>query len=470
LPAALSNLLTIRGHIAIPPIIRVTRSFQLDNINNVRAAQAMDASRPFIRGAPHAWRGAAHLPVAFGIAVLTIAFCMAPARAETRRSAPAAAPSRPSFAGMARPGGGAAPHLPGNMGGAHLPGSMGGGAHLPSNIAGNRMSGGAGANVHLPSSMQSAHLPQSMQHSAIRSERPATSGEAGRTATATRGVARSGETRAGETRAGETRTGDRRAEPERDARGAEQAHRERGDERTGHAEADHRAGSERPGERRQEQARAGERAGQVAARPDARLGGGARLNTRGLEEAMRLPRAPRPFLRPDRQRDPATDRAFVRAHAADFHTRAVRDFTPRELSVWRGGRWHNEWHYGRRGWWWETNGVWYGYDEPVWPYPTEVAVLTVYDTPVVDGPDLAVEEGLPPDAPTQVADASAVSPADASATPAADQTAAAPAIPPLPPAPPGWYKCESPGGYFPGVSSCGASWELVQNAPLPGEQ
>ena len=130
----------------------------------------------------------------------------------------------------------------------------------------------------------------------------------------------------------------------------------------------------------------------------------------------------------------------------------MRDFNPHELAAWRAGVWRNEWHYGRRGWWWEADGAWYSYPEPVFPYPLEVVEPVVYDTPVVDGPDLSAQEG--------VADPAG----DAAAPPAQDAPAVAGSGAPV-----GWYRCYAPSGVYPGVQSCGMAWELVQTAPLPGE-
>ena len=209
-----------------------------------------------------------------------------------------------------------------------------------------------------------------------------------------------------------------------------------------------------------------------AARRDTRLADDVRLHTKGVSGSDVIRAQPRPFLHSDPRRDVAHDRAFVDAHARDFHTRVVADFSPAEMQRWRRGVWRNEWHYGRRGWWWETDGVWYGYPEPVWPYPAEVAVLTAYDTAVVDGPDMSSAElgadvnavpgeGQSAGAPGQAASADAGDPPGQAA-----QTA----IQPLPAAPAGWYRCERPGGYYPVVASCPASWVLVQDTPMPGEQ
>ncbi len=180
---------------------------------------------------------------------------------------------------------------------------------------------------------------------------------------------------------------------------------------------------------------------------DPRVGGHAATNTRG--EARALP-PPRPFLHAEAHRDPASDRAMVARHAADFHSHNVRDFTPRERVLWQSGSWHNEWHYGRRGWWWEADGIWYPYALPIFPYPLEVADVVVYDTPFVDGPDLTYAEGVADDA--------------------APPPAGLPDIPPLPPAPPGWYRCDTPSGYYPDLALCTVTWVRLPDPPAPGEQ
>ncbi len=189
---------------------------------------------------------------------------------------------------------------------------------------------------------------------------------------------------------------------------------------------------------------------------DPRVGGAARLHTVGLPAAGTLAHhEPSPFLHANPQRDVVHDRSFVAAHAHDFHTRSVREFSAHEFAVWRGGRWSNEWHYGRRGWWWDVDGVWYPYANPIFPYPLEVAALVAYDQPVVDGPNLEAEESVPPgQEPGAMASGNA---AGGSGTP--------PGILPLPPAPQGRYRCADPGGFYPDVGACAAPWELVQDAP-----
>jgi hypothetical protein len=420
------------------------------------------------------------------------------------RSAPAPHYSAPAGAphfggGNAGGGGGGGVHLPSNMhpgglgggeaGGVHLPSGMRGaggdtnGVHLPSNM---RAAGGGAGGAHVPSSMAAhgggaahmaagPHYGAGAQHGAASGTRYADHGNA-----ATRGDARS---------AGGAREGLRESGRESGREGARQGTQAgRHDPLAGHAATE-------VAQHHQERAL-------QATRHDVRLGGTAHLNTRGLEAGLAIHQPPRPFLRANPHRDVAADRSFVSRHEGDFHTRNVRDFSARERSLWRAGLWRNEWHYGRRGWWWEVDGVWYSYPAPIWPYPIEVTPLVVYDTPVVDGPDYSVEEGIPVVAVATAAPGPDGSPPPAGsdtsqndqnaapnggpggtasdapaggttptmgATPAADTTGG-PHISPLPAPPVGWYHCEGPQGFYPGLDACGNGWTLVQTPPLPGEQ
>ena len=123
--------------------------------------------------------------------------------------------------------------------------------------------------------------------------------------------------------------------------------------------------------------------------------------------------------------------------------------------------------------WWEADGGWYAYSQPVLPYPDVVAVPVVYEQPVIDGPDLSGQEGVAVAAGDPAAPSGgAPGQGDAAAPGAADAANGAPpasGIPPLPAAPVGWYRCYAPSGVYPGVASCGVPWELVQTPPLPGE-
>ncbi len=348
------------------------------------------------------------------------------------------------FGGMRGGGGGAAaaPHIPGGMGhmsgggvhmpgggGAHLPG--GGGAHMPGGMA-----GGAGGGAHLPSSL--AHTPSAMAHPAH-----------------TAGGETAGHDRHAALEHRSTRAVPH-ASPERDHRAEHEpaSDRDRPSERQRQADREHPFGHEHetPGERDHvagHEHLPGHGFGQphrfAYARPE--IPGQHRL----------APLAPRPFLRAAEHRDIARERAFVAAHHAAFHSRFVRDFDRRERMLWRRGLWRSEWHYGRRGWWWEAGGEWYPYPEPIFPYPVEVADIQVYDQPVVDGPDLEPLVAQPEDPNTETAYAALV---------AGDpQAADAPLIPPLPAPPQGWYYCPNPSGYFPDINTCSVDWQLVQDAP-----
>ena len=107
----------------------------------------------------------------------------------------------------------------------------------------------------------------------------------------------------------------------------------------------------------------------------------------------------------------------------DFHGRDFHRFSPRERTIWLGGRWVHDWHDGRFGWWWSVGGFWYFYPQPVYPYPTYVPPAVV----VQQAPP--VPTGLPPS--------------------------------------PTWYYCDNPQGYYPYVASCNGPWREVPATP-PG--
>jgi hypothetical protein len=130
-------------------------------------------------------------------------------------------------------------------------------------------------------------------------------------------------------------------------------------------------------------------------------------------------------------RDPAREHVAAAAHEHDFHTRDVRRFTTQEREHWRTGRWHNDWHSGRFGWWFEVDDVWYAYPAPIFPYPLEVAPIVVED---------------------------AVGPVVVDQQPVA---AAVIAIAPLPPLPRAAYHCSNPEGFFPLVEECNVDWVAV---------
>ena len=119
----------------------------------------------------------------------------------------------------------------------------------------------------------------------------------------------------------------------------------------------------------------------------------------------------------------------------EFREHDVRRFHERDLALWRTGAWHHEWHDGRYGWWWFVAGVWYFYEQPVYPYPLVVAPVT-YVAPVT-GPNLP---GPPvsPQGTTMVAPQGAPQP---------------------------YYYCDSARGYYPAVPQCPEPWRVVPVAP-----
>jgi hypothetical protein len=133
----------------------------------------------------------------------------------------------------------------------------------------------------------------------------------------------------------------------------------------------------------------------------------------------------------------------------EFRSHDFRHFSGDEQRVWAGGSWHQDWHDGRYGWWWYTNGGWYFYDEPVYPMPLFVSDVYVadpgYAAPVEDAPDEA-----PPPYPQPY-----------------PQPYPAPYPPPAPVPPPQqlWYYCDNPPGYYPYVQSC-----PTQFRPVPAGQ
>jgi len=100
-----------------------------------------------------------------------------------------------------------------------------------------------------------------------------------------------------------------------------------------------------------------------------------------------------------------------------FAAGSVGRFGARDLGAWRGGFWWHGFRGGRIGWWWFTDGFWYWYNAPAYPYPDYV------------GDYYVPSESYAP--PNQV-----------------------------------WYYCPNPGGYYPNVPRCPAGWQVV---PAEGE-
>lgn len=86
----------------------------------------------------------------------------------------------------------------------------------------------------------------------------------------------------------------------------------------------------------------------------------------------------------------------------------IRQFHDHDFFRWRSGHWSRGVHNNRVGWWWVTNGLWYYYSSPIFPYPNPF-----------------IPSGI------------AVSPS------ALGQT---------------YYYCDNPAGYYPYVPRCNGAW------------
>lgn len=131
-------------------------------------------------------------------------------------------------------------------------------------------------------------------------------------------------------------------------------------------------------------------------------------------------------------RDIPREHEVARVHEHDFHTRDVRRFNVTEREHWRTGRWHNDWHSGRFGWWYQVDDVWYAYPAPVFPYPLEVAPIVVEDAV---GPIVEAQQPV--------------------------AAAAVVVIAPLPAWPKTAFHCSNPEGFFPLVEECNVEWVAI---------
>jgi hypothetical protein len=118
-----------------------------------------------------------------------------------------------------------------------------------------------------------------------------------------------------------------------------------------------------------------------------------------------------------------------------FYGHDYTHFTPREVTLWHGGAWHHEFRDGRYGWWYAADGIWYFYDEPIYPYPTFVPdVVYIPEDDYDDGSDYADEPEAPPPPYGQ-------------------------------PASYYYYFCQDTQTYYPYVTSCTSPWQPVPAAP-----
>lgn len=59
--------------------------------------------------------------------------------------------------------------------------------------------------------------------------------------------------------------------------------------------------------------------------------------------------------------------------------RDIHTFNERERLAWQHGGWHHERRFGRDGWWWEVNGAWYWYAQPMDGPPAYVSEFEAVD-------------------------------------------------------------------------------------------
>jgi len=107
--------------------------------------------------------------------------------------------------------------------------------------------------------------------------------------------------------------------------------------------------------------------------------------------------------------------------------------------AWERGHWRHEWRNGRFGWWWDVDGAWYFYAQPIEGPPTYISDIEAVDDVAADGPDgpPVVGEYPPPDAGGPPPPAAAgYPPPPPGGYPPPPAVAAYPPPPPPPPAPP----------------------------------
>jgi len=80
---------------------------------------------------------------------------------------------------------------------------------------------------------------------------------------------------------------------------------------------------------------------------------------------------------------------------ADHGRRVVGTFNERERAVWFGGHWRHERRFGRLGYWWEVNGVWYFYDQPLAGPPDYVSEVEFMDDGLDPGAPVMIGEPAP---------------------------------------------------------------------------
>ena len=126
-------------------------------------------------------------------------------------------------------------------------------------------------------------------------------------------------------------------------------------------------------------------------------------------------------------------------NANNLHDHNVAHFNAQDRSTWQHGHWQHGKHHGRNGWWWNSGGAWFFYDQPVYPYPGYVSD-TYYDD------DYYADDGYG----AGYADPGyGAEPGDGGYY---------------------WYYCNNPAGYYPYVKSCRGPWRAVTPTPDAQQQ
>ena len=90
--------------------------------------------------------------------------------------------------------------------------------------------------------------------------------------------------------------------------------------------------------------------------------------------------------------------SFHRPDRAFGERRDIATFNEGERAAWYGGQWRHGYHDGRLGHWWEVNGAWYLYDQPMDGPPAYVSDVEALDDPTADpydDPSVPVVAGPP---------------------------------------------------------------------------
>jgi len=126
----------------------------------------------------------------------------------------------------------------------------------------------------------------------------------------------------------------------------------------------------------------------------------------------------------------------------DFSGRDYRHLDPDERAQWQGGHWHHDSYGGRYGWWWDTDGYWYFYPAPIYPYPDSIVTDDVEPAPAL------ADEAAPEEAPAAPGNEDAAPDANANPAPAGS-----------------WYYCAASQTYYPYARNCPGGWTSVPARP-----